>query len=79
MKYPEHSDHPLITEAWRKAEQFRSEAEREQLLAPYRKFKAACWQYGVAHFLIRLALRVEPGLEQRLRPLTEARACLKSR
>lgn len=79
MKYPKNADHFLITEAWRRVEQFQSEADREQLLAVYRESKVVPWRYSVAHFLIRLALLFDPGLEQRLQPLTQVRARLKSR
>lgn len=46
-----YSDHFLITEAWRKAEQFQSEARSEQLLAHYRKSEASSWRYSLAHLL----------------------------
>ena len=57
MRY---SDHFLITEAWRRAEQFEREARCEQLLARYRKARTASWQRRLARLLVRLAGWLEP-------------------
>lgn len=72
-----HSDHFLITEAWRKVEQFQWEALRDQLLTLYREAKPGSWRYAVAQFLVDLALRLDPRLEPSLRPPTQAQACSK--
>lgn len=73
------SDFPLITEAWQKAEQFQSEAQRDQLVTLYRKPNPGSWRSSVAHFLVGLALRFDPSLRQSMQSLTRARACPKSR
>ena len=74
MNYPKNADHFLITEAWRRVEQFQSEVDREQVLALYRKSQSVPWRYSVARFLIWLALQFDSGLGQGLQPLDETRA-----
>ena len=55
-----HPDHPLITEAWRKVEQFEAEVHSGHLLADYQRARADLWRQRSARLLVNLARRLEP-------------------
>ncbi len=57
MRY---SDHPLITEAWRRAEQFEQEARQEGLLAQVQAANVVSWRHRAARLLVKLAGWLEP-------------------
>lgn len=61
MRYP---DYFLISEAWLKAERFERAVQREQLLNLYRTSRTNPWRHRAARFLLSLARRLEPSLEQ---------------
>ncbi len=59
-----HSDHFLITEAWRKAEQFEQEVEKARVLKLHRMSKPSLLHYRSAQVLMWLAVRLDPSLKR---------------